>query len=258
MNQKTNRRSPEKPSGKLSIESIAPIIVAVLGLIGVVTAAYLQFYLPHKLSIEATQTAEARLTLVASSMAPSPSATSTSPTFTLTPTPTSTLTPVPTSTPMPTNTATPNPSPTPTNTPRPTPTPTLFCERNGRGGTEIITIEPPAHAIRGIHIDLKERGLVEPYVGFSLWEVEIYGPGTGNLSMGATAIAGPCPWQNDDNCRECSPPKAIDGNMSTRWSTQCGELQRFTVTFSTTYDVNQIVLRWEHAYAREYCITEIR
>jgi len=74
---------------KSQLPVIATIIVAVMG----VVVAYVQFYLPNKLAIDATQTAESKLLIAALSATPLPSATNTStPTFV----PTSTLTPIPT------------------------------------------------------------------------------------------------------------------------------------------------------------------
>jgi hypothetical protein len=90
------------------ISGITAIIVAIISIVGI----YIQFIEPHRLSTQATQTAEARLALIASSETPSPSTTSNS-TSTLTPTSTTT----PTSTPTPTSTYMPTPTPMPSPTP---------------------------------------------------------------------------------------------------------------------------------------------
>jgi hypothetical protein len=127
-----------------------------------------------------------------------------------------------------------------------------LCPISGNGGTETIQIEPQ-RTIRGIRIDLKKRALQQ--YGFSLWEVEIYGPGTGNLAIGAIATASS--WQDSPGCYGCSPDKAIDGNMNTRWGSEFYEPQWFEITLPDFQVVNRIVLRWENAYAAEYCITVI-
>lgn len=124
-----------------------------------------------------------------------------------------------------------------------------FCTNSGRGGTETVKIEP-SRAIGNVHIDLIERALKQ--YGFSLWEVEIYGPGTNNLAIGATATASS--WQDGYGCYDCSPEKAIDGRMDTRWSSDFHEPQWLTITLPAPQVVSRIVLKWEAAYAEEYCV----
>jgi hypothetical protein len=124
-----------------------------------------------------------------------------------------------------------------------------FCTNSGKGGTETIRVEP-SHAVKGIHIDLIERALQQ--YGFSLWEVEIYGPGTGNLALGATVTASS--WQDGYGCHGCSPDKAIDGNMNTRWGSSFYEPQWFKITLPAPQAVDRIVLKWENAYATKYCV----
>jgi hypothetical protein len=127
--------------------------------------------------------------------------------------------------------------------------PTSFCTNSGSGGTETIEAEPP-RTVGRIRIDLIERALKQ--YGFSLWEIEIYGPGTSNLAIGATATASSS--QDSDGCDDCFPYKAIDGNMNTRWASNWSEPQWLEITFSTPQVVNRVVLKWEAAYAKEYCV----
>jgi hypothetical protein len=127
-----------------------------------------------------------------------------------------------------------------------------LCTDSGRGGTETITIEPSS-TIKGIHIDLAERALQD--YGFSLWEVELYGPGTGNLAIDATAKASS--WQDSPGCYDCSPDKAIDGEINTRWGSDWSEPQWLSITFASPLVINRIVLKWEAAYAKKYCVTAI-
>jgi hypothetical protein len=98
----------QKPSTLGIIVKILAIIIPVLGAIAV---AYFQFYLPEKLKIETTQTAEARFTIAALSA---------------TPLPTSTDIPTATLTLLPTFTITLTSSSTPTNTPPPLPLVEVF------------------------------------------------------------------------------------------------------------------------------------
>jgi hypothetical protein len=106
--------------------------------------------------------------------------------------------------------------------------------------------------IRTIRINLLERGLTELYAGFSLYEVEIYGPGTGNLALDGTASASD--EEVTEACPDCSAEKAIDGIRDTRWSTQEKESEWLEIDLGTPQEVNKIVLRWERAYAKKFCI----
>jgi hypothetical protein len=162
---------------------------------------------------------------------------------------------------------TPTPSPAPTDiptlsatdTPPPTSTPSsgtivdsvIYCTDNGSGGTEIIPIERPRTVAR-IRIDMKERATEH---GNSLFEVEAYGPNTGgtNLLIGGRAEASSA--QDGFGCEGCIAENAIDADMATRWSSDFSDPQWLEITLPELQIVNRIVLRWENAYARSYCVT---
>jgi beta-mannanase len=131
-----------------------------------------------------------------------------------------------------------------------------FCTNSGSGGTETIKIEPP-RTVGEISIDLIKRRVFPDgnRYGFSLWEVEIYGPGTGNLAIGAAATASSS--QDSPGCYACFPDKAIDGNMNTRWGSNWSEPQWLTITLPVPQVVDRVVLKWEDAYAKEYCVNVI-
>jgi len=199
----------------------------------------------------------------------------------------STPTPCPTPTPMPTPTATPDNTPTPTskvtptNTPIPTPTPTtvptrtptptltptatptytpiprvidesgIYCTDRGSGGTETFTIQPPRTVAR-ILVKTEERATD---FGYSLREVEAYGPDIGNLNLVTGGTAEASSAQNDENCRECFAGKAIDGDPDRRWGSEWFDPQWLEVTLPEPQTVNRVVLTWEEAYATEYCVS---
>ncbi|HVR60574.1 MAG TPA: discoidin domain-containing protein [Polyangia bacterium] len=48
------------------------------------------------------------------------------------------------------------------------------------------------------------------------------------------------------------PANAIDGNMTTRWSSAFSDPQWLTVDFGATYPVGRVVINWEAAYATAY------
>jgi len=49
-------------------------------------------------------------------------------------------------------------------------------------------------------------------------------------------------------------PKAVDGNMSTRWSSLFSNPQWIYVDLGATYNINRVVLKWEVAYGKSYQI----
>ena len=47
-------------------------------------------------------------------------------------------------------------------------------------------------------------------------------------------------------------PNAVDGNLSTRWSSQFGDSQRLEIDLGKRYAIDAMRLRWEVAHARVY------
>ena len=75
-----------------------------------------------------------------------------------------------------------------------------------------------------------------------------------NLSLLETSSASATHW---DSRNPYEPSKAIDGNGSTRWSSdgvgnQGRKPESITIDLSETYNVSHVVLQWEGAYAAEY------
>jgi len=130
--------------------------------------------------------------------------------------------------------------------------PCVYCTSHGRGNTEVIMLSSVCQAQK-IRIDMKKRGTIW---GYSLWEVEIYGPDTGstNLAIGGQAEASS---QEDSPYCQCTAGMAIDGDINTRWSSDFSDPQWLEITLSKPQTVNQIVLAWETAYGKEYCVTVI-
>jgi hypothetical protein len=175
-----------------------------------------------------------------------------------TPSPNPTMSSTPTSTPTPTATPTYTPTPTATPTPPPTPCSTIaieesgvYCTGNGSGGTEILAVKPPRPVAR-VRVDMAQRATE---YGDSLWEVKVYGPGSGDTNLALQGKARASSAQNDDNCRECFADKAIDGDMNTRWSSNWEDPQWLDVYLPAPQVANCIVLTWEAAYASHYCVT---
>jgi len=181
------------------------------------------------------------------------------------PTPTSTSTPTPTLTPTAAKA-------TPSNGPTFTPTPcsgdlTSCLQQQGDGcpdnmkptgkgaGDEFcedtFVLTSPVLAC-GIHITMTARKEPDYRYGYSLWEVEAYGPGTDeNLLNGGTVVVS----STDDDRFACY---VIGGDMATRWDSKHQEdPQWLEITLVEPAQVDRIVLKWEKAYAAEYCVSII-
>jgi hypothetical protein len=48
------------------------------------------------------------------------------------------------------------------------------------------------------------------------------------------------------------PSDACDGDMGTRWASECSDPQWIWVDFGASYQLNRVVLYWEHVYGRAY------
>jgi mannan endo-1,4-beta-mannosidase len=73
-------------------------------------------------------------------------------------------------------------------------------------------------------------------------------PGSSNLALNRPAFS-----SSNENST-LIPSAAVDGNMSTRWSSQFNDPQWIYVDLGATYNINRVVLRWEVAYGRSYTI----
>jgi hypothetical protein len=129
----------------------------------------------------------------------------------------------------------------------------IYCTDSGGGDTETLAVEPPRTVVR-IRVDIEERATD---YGCSLWEVEAYGPDTGNTNLATGGEAKASSEQDSPGCIGCFADLAIDGNMTTRWSSDWYDPQWLEITLPDPQIVNRIVLKWEIAYAREYCVTVI-
>jgi hypothetical protein len=132
----------------------------------------------------------------------------------------------------------------------------LYQTTSGVSATEIITV--PLQAVGSIRIDMTQRGT---HYGYSLYEVEAYHPFTDtNLLLSAECTASS--YQDDENCSACTCEKALDGNPSTRWSSEQpaypgGPLAPQWLVITPTHPgrVMTITLHWEVAHASRYSLT---
>jgi hypothetical protein len=98
-----------------------------------------------------------------------------------------------------------------------------------------------------------------PIYGYSIWEVEAYESITSTTNV-ITATAGvqATATSNEDDRR--LPQDAIDGNMLTRWASAWSDKpdgkdpQVLTITFPRPVTIGRIVIKWQDAYAQDYCV----
>jgi hypothetical protein len=126
----------------------------------------------------------------------------------------------------------------------------------GNNGTFRFRIYVPSNLAPGVH-----RIAVAPLVEsvswmkspqFVYWDVTVRTSGSGNLAVKKTAYAtsqdaGLAPWM------------AIDGriNYLSRWSSQNNSTigpQWWMLDLNSMQSINQIIVRWEYAYARDYFV----
>ena len=129
----------------------------------------------------------------------------------------------------------------------------MFC-------TEVIAVSPHITAT-GIYVSMTKRHLTT--WGYSLWEVEIYGP-DGKMDLREAEVeVSSVERGREDTPLCCKGSYATDGDMGTRWGSahrsdeEGKEPQWLKVTLSSPAVIHRVVLRWEKAYAEEYCVTII-
>ncbi|MBI5928802.1 MAG: discoidin domain-containing protein [Chloroflexi bacterium] len=76
--------------------------------------------------------------------------------------------------------------------------------------------------------------------------VQITDPDLGNVALGKTAIS------SSDESSSYVPANATDGVETTRWSSTYEDNQWFIVDLDGVFTINQILLRWEAAFGKNY------
>ena len=121
--------------------------------------------------------------------------------------------------------------------------------------TTVALIESGDGDIDNIKFDTVEAQYVRIYCtervlpdcGYSLWEFEVYGPGTGNLALHKTGSVSSV--QNNSFVQS----NAFDGNNTTRWGTEFKkDPQWIYVDLGENKEINKVILSWEWAYATKY------
>ena len=112
---------------------------------------------------------------------------------------------------------------------------TIYTETNSDGGDDEILLLKEYNA-RYVRMNGVERGTE---FGYSLFEFEVN-------CLDRTANASSFEWEDLD------PANAIDGDMSTRWSSDFSDPQWISIDFQKPATFNYIQLHWEFAYGKQY------
>jgi len=141
---------------------------------------------------------------------------------------------------------------------------TIYTQANGAGGVETLTVAGSGRYVR-LYGTARGTGY-----GYSLWEFQVYGT-AGGASPTATPTAAPtstpaagCGATNlalnrtatASSLENAGTPAtaAVDGNTTTRWSSQFSDPQWLYVDLGSVQSVCKVVLQWEAAYGKQYQI----
>jgi len=139
------------------------------------------------------------------------------------------------------------------------------------GGEDVITFQ--ATNARYVRMQGVTRAL--PY-GYSLWEMEVYGAGSGssdndsdndsdngntgnnpgdsNVSSTTNIALNKNVTVSGSESDGTGGNNAVDGNEGSRWSSNFADDAWIAVDLGATYSVNKVVLKWEGAYGSAYKI----
>lgn len=119
----------------------------------------------------------------------------------------------------------------------------VYAETNGDGRVDDIRF----NSVTAQYI--KVQGITSgTSSGYSLLELYAFLDKGPNIALNQTASSS----SNENNTYTAA--KAVDGDSSTRWSSQSGDPQWITVDLGASYNVYAVKLNWEAAYAKAYKI----
>ncbi len=125
---------------------------------------------------------------------------------------------------------------------------TVKTVTTGDGGTDDHT----GLSIQGRYVRMHgtQRGTT---YGYSLWEFEVYGAGSGGTDPLISQNKPASSSSNEDST--LTPDKAVDGNTSTRWASAEGsDPQWIRIDLGATATISRIRLNWEAAYGKAYTL----
>ena len=117
----------------------------------------------------------------------------------------------------------------------------VYTTTTGDGGIDDISF--PAVNARYVRMYGTQRA--SSFYGYSLYEFQIYSKP--NLALNK-------PASSTNETAAYTADKAVDGNLTTRWSSLYSNPQWIYVDLGQQYRVNNVKLNWEFAYAKGYRI----
>ncbi len=135
---------------------------------------------------------------------------------------------------------------------------TIYSTTTGTGGINDLT------GLSGSGRYVRMYGTVRGTVngnqwGYSLWEMSVYGTlasnPTANLALNKPVVASSTQNTTYNGTTYYEPASnAVDGNTSTRWSSNYSDPQWIYVDLGATYNISEVKLNWETAYGKAYQI----
>lgn len=124
----------------------------------------------------------------------------------------------------------------------------VFATTTGDGGVDDISFSPVT--ARYVRMYGTQRGTSH---GYSIYEFQVFGEAVGaapssNLAAGKTASS------SSNETAAYSANQVVDGNTTTRWSSQFSDPQWISVDLGQSYNMNRVRLNWETAYGKSYKI----
>lgn len=126
---------------------------------------------------------------------------------------------------------------------------TVYEDYNADGGTDVITF----NAVNARYVKMYGIQRATAY-GFSFWEFEIYGPDSSGGGSQPNLAYGKPVTTTSNQSTSYAGSYAVDGNGNTRWSSGNADQQNFTVDLGSNYNISQVKIAWEAAYARQFQI----
>ena len=126
---------------------------------------------------------------------------------------------------------------------------TIYSTTTGTGGTQTLNITGTGRYVR-------MYGTVRATQwGYSLWEFQVYGTFSSGGGCGTTDAALNQPATASSIESASYPPSAaVDGNLSTRWSSAFSDPLWLQVDLGSSQSICQVTLNWEAAYAKAFQI----
>ena len=125
----------------------------------------------------------------------------------------------------------------------------IFATTTGTGGVQTLSVSGSGRYIR-----MNGTARATQY-GYSLWEFQVFGAGSGGGGCGTTNVAlNKTATSSSVENASFPPSAAVDGNTGTRWSSAFSDPQWLEVDLGSTQSICQVVLNWETAYATGFQI----